>query len=308
MIAFVLSGGGNRGALQAGALQALFAHGIQPDLIVGTSAGALNGAYIALYPSLEGVNRLADIWRGVRKQDIFPGNILTMAWRFITGQDSLFDDQALRRFVEKHFPPDRPTFGDVTTPVYITGANINTHTLYLFGEDPTAKLVDAVMVSSVAPPELPPIEFNGYQYLDGGLVTVVPIEIAMDKGATEIYAINVTYAGGPQPEVHGVWNITQRSITTLIYQQLVDDLEKAAEAGDALNLHHISIQAFAGLPLTNFDHMAEMVTEGRRATEAYLTRQQPTTLETVRAQALGVTEAPPPPGARIYVPRKRRSR
>jgi len=307
MIAFVLSGGGNRGALQAGALQALFAHGIQPDLIVGTSAGALNGAYVALSPTLEGANQLADIWRSVRKEEAFPGNLLTMAWRFITGKDSLFDNQALRRFVEQNLPPDRPTFGDVLVPLYVTGANINTHTLYLFGEDPTARLVDAVMISSAIPPELPPIEFNGYQYLDGGLVTVVPIEIAIEKGATEIYAINVSYAGAPQPPVHGVWNIAQRSITTLIYQQLVDDLEEAAEAGDALDLHHISIQAFADLPLTDFDHMAEMVDAGHRLTEDYLAHPQPTTRDLVRAQAPGVTEAPPPPGARIYVPRKRRN-
>jgi NTE family protein len=307
MIAFVLSGGGNRGALQAGALQALFAHGIQPDLIVGASAGALNGAYIALYPSVEGADRLADIWRGIRKRDAFPGNVFTMAWRFIIGEDSLFDNQALHRFVEKHFPPDRPTFGDVSVPLYVTGANINTHTLFLFGEDPTAKLLDAMMISSAIPPELPPIEFNGYQYMDGGLVSTVPIEIAMEKGATEIYAINVGYAGEPEPEVHGVWNIAQRSITTLIYQQLVDDLEKAAEAGDALELHHIPIRAFANLPLTDFDHMDEMVDEGQRIVEEYLAHPQPTTRELVHAQAFKVTEPPPPPGARVYVPHKRRS-
>lgn len=307
MIAFVLSGGGNRGALQAGALQALFASGIQPDLIVGTSAGALNGAYIGLFPSQEGANRLADLWRNVRKQDVFPGNLLTMAWRFITGQDSLIDNRALRSFVERHLPPDRSTFGDLAVPLYVTGANINTHTLFLFGEDPTAKLVDAAMISSAIPPELPPIELNGYQYMDGGLVTLVPIEIAMEKGATEVYAINVSYAGEPQPEVHGVWNIAQRSITTLIHQQLVDDLEEAAKAGDTLDLHHISVRAFSDVSLTDFDHMAEMVDEGRRVMEEYLANPQPTTREIIRTQAFGASQPPPPPGARVYIPRKRRS-
>jgi NTE family protein len=306
MIAFVLSGGGNRGALQTGALQALFAHGIQPDLIVGTSAGALNGAYIALYPSLEGANQLADIWRATRQSDVFPGNMLTMAWRFVTGQDSLFDDTALRRYVESRLPSDRPTFGDVSVPLYVTGANINTNTLYLFGEDPMARLVDAIMISSAIPPELPPVELNGYQYMDGGLVSVVPIEIAMEKGATEIYAVNVSYAGGPQPAVHGLYNVVRRSITTLLYQQLLDDLEEAAEAGDALKLHHISIRAFGDLPITDFNHMAEMVEEGRRITEDYLAHPQPTMRGMVRAQALEAAEAPPPPGARIYVPRKYR--
>ena len=306
MIAFVLSGGGNRGALQAGALQALFAHGIRPDLIVGTSAGALNGAYIALFPSLEGADRLADIWRATRQKDAFPGNIFTMAWRFVIGKDSLFDDKALRRYVETCLPPDRTTFGDVSVPLYVTGANINTNTLYLFGEDPTAKLVDAIVISSAVPPELPPVEMNGYQYLDGGLARMVPIEVALEKGATEIYAINVCYAGDPQPAVHGIWNVVQRCITTILYQQLVDDLEEAAAAGDALDLHHIPIRAFCDLPITDFDHMAEMVEEGRRITEDYLAHPQPTTQGMVHAQALEVTSAPPPPGARVYIPRKYR--
>jgi hypothetical protein len=137
------------------------------------------------------------------------------------------------------------------------------------------------------------------------LIAVVPIEIAMEKGATEIYAINVSYAGDPQPPVRGVWNITQRSITTLIYQQLVDDLEEAAEAGDALDLHHISIQSYAGLPLTDFDHMAEMVDEGRRATEAYLADPRPTS-RPVAGPPMSATADAAPPGARVYVPGKYR--
>ena len=63
MRAFVLSGGANYGAQQAGALEVLFEHGIQPDMVMGVSAGALNAAWVAVNPKLEGVQELSRIWR-----------------------------------------------------------------------------------------------------------------------------------------------------------------------------------------------------------------------------------------------------
>lgn len=65
--AFVLAGGGSIGAVQVGMLRELFAHGVKPDLVVGSSVGAINGAYLAGDPSLEGVRRLEAIWRGLRR-------------------------------------------------------------------------------------------------------------------------------------------------------------------------------------------------------------------------------------------------
>jgi NTE family protein len=77
MFAFVLSGGASLGAIQAGMLHALYEKGIGPDLIIGTSAGALNGAFIASRPpTVETAEALADVWRGVRRNDVFPLNPL----------------------------------------------------------------------------------------------------------------------------------------------------------------------------------------------------------------------------------------
>ncbi len=306
MIAFVLSGGGNRGALEAGALEALFAHDIQPEMVVGTSAGALNAAYIAADPSLEGARRLSNLWQQVRKEDAFPGNWLSMTWRFISGQDSLHPNDNLRRFIEAHLPPGVNRFGDVAPMrLYITGACLNTSTLYIFGNDPDALLVDAVMISAALPPQLPPIEYQGYQYLDGGVVAAVPIEVALEKGATEIYAINVGYAGEPQEDVHGIVPIIYRTITTMMHQHLLDDLEKASQA-PGIVLHYIPIRAYADLPGDDFDHMAEMIAAGRKAVEEYLSHPQPADLASLRA-ARAIAPAPPPPGARVWVPRQRRS-
>ncbi len=97
MIGFVLSGGANRGALQVGALQSLVAHGIKANLVAGTSAGALNGVYYACDPTPAGLEQLAQKWLNTRKNDVFPGNKLTMAWRVLTGQDSLVSGDNFRR-------------------------------------------------------------------------------------------------------------------------------------------------------------------------------------------------------------------
>lgn len=102
MVAFVLSGGGNRGALQVGALQALFECGIVPDILVGTSADAVNAAYIATKPTLEGTQELAEIWQRLTKEDVCPGNRLTILWRIIARRDSLFPNANFLRFIELH--------------------------------------------------------------------------------------------------------------------------------------------------------------------------------------------------------------
>ena len=78
--AFVFAGGGSFGAIQVGMLHSLAAHGIVADMVVGSSVGALNGAFYAGDPTLGGVERLATVWRGLTRQDVFPIN-----WRTVLG-------------------------------------------------------------------------------------------------------------------------------------------------------------------------------------------------------------------------------
>jgi NTE family protein len=77
--AFVLSGGASLGALQVGMLWALYERGVAPDLLVGTSAGALNAAFISSRPAtVSTVEELAEVWRGLRREDVFPTNARTL--------------------------------------------------------------------------------------------------------------------------------------------------------------------------------------------------------------------------------------
>jgi len=262
----------------------------------------MNAAFIATNPTLEGALRLAELWKSIRKEDVFPGNWFTMAWRFITGKDGLFPSEHLRRLVERYIPPDKEKFGDLEVKLYITTANINSATLYLYGDDPEAKLVDAVMASAALPITFPPVEYNGWQYVDGGVVANVPIEIAIEKGAKTIYAIDVSYAGQIQLDIHGIVNIGRRCITVMLYQHLLEDLEEAAESPD-VTLHHIRITAYAGHNPQDFSKTAEMIAEGERITNEYLEHPRPGYYP---VEVSIMEAAPPPPGAVRWVPKRRR--
>jgi NTE family protein len=305
MIAFVLSGGGNRGPLEVGALQALFAHDIQPGLLVGTSAGAMNAAFIATDPSLVGAMTLAQLWRSIRRQDVFPGNALTMAWRVLWGKDSLIPSDNVRRLVLDNLPPGVKTFRDLRVRLYTTAADLSTATLYLFGDDPDALIVDAVMASAALPVTFPPYAYEGLQLVDGGVVANVPIEIAMDKVASEIYAIDLGYTGEPQPPARGVLGVGERVLTTMIYQQLLDDLADASEE-PGVTLHHIRISLPFEVSMFDFSHTDEMIEVGRATTEAYLANPQPVAGRAAMLQATQAPRAPEIRGATRYVPRGRR--
>lgn len=301
MIAFVMSGGSNRGALEAGMLLALIEAGIRPDMLVGTSAGALNAGFLATDPSPEGARRLADIWAGARKEDFFPGGRFSMLKRLLRGQ-SLFSSDALRQSLERRFPPDKRRFGDLQgIRLYVTAANLNTGTLYLYGDQPEAFIIDAVLASAAHPLAFPPVRYQNLHLVDGGVVANVPVGIAVDKGATEIYILNVGYSGELVEGGDNVLKVLGRSISVMMYQHFLMDLKYAVERSDVI-LHHIGIRQFQEAPMWDLSYSAQMVEAGERATREYLGN--PTGLQDVPVGVCGaVGEEPiPPVGAESYTP------
>ncbi len=297
MIAWSLSGGGSRGPIQVGAMRALFEAGIQPDMLVGTSAGALNSAFLAIDPTPAGVERLAQIWLKTRREDILPERFPTHAFRFVTGADGLNSSDPIRNYILRNTPPGVETFRDLKTRLFITTADLETGRLFLYGDDPTARLLDAVMASSALPVIWPPQVIGGHQFVDGGIVANVPISIALDKGARTIYALDLEPAE-PSPPVHNIYHIALRAILVMEYQQLLNDLERVIRASKA-TLHHIYLgDILPDVPLEDFSHTAEMIELGYRRTLEYLAH--PTPNRIVRAGA--ATGVVAPPGAVPYQP------
>jgi NTE family protein len=101
-VAFVLSGGANLGAAQAGMLEALLDAGIVPDLLVGTSIGAANAAFMAAGPTSDRARALSDLWRRLSVEEIFPLDAAQVTRAILAG--GLFSPAPLRRMLEREIP------------------------------------------------------------------------------------------------------------------------------------------------------------------------------------------------------------
>jgi NTE family protein len=185
-VAFVLGGGGHQGAYEVGMLKALLEHDLTPDLVVGTSVGALNGAAIAADPSLATVARLRDIWLGLDEVSIFGGSFLAGAANLMRSRTHLHSNKPLREMIEKLLPAK--AFEDLRVPFQCVAASIEKAAEHWFYEGP---LVEAILASAAVPGVLPPVEIGGEHFLDGGIVNSIPISRAVELGATEIYVLHV---------------------------------------------------------------------------------------------------------------------
>jgi NTE family protein len=217
--AFVFAGGGSFGAIQVGMLQSLAAHGITADMVVGSSVGALNGAFYAGDPTLGGVERLATIWRGLRRNDVFP-----MSWRtvlsFLWRRDFLIPHDGIRKLIDDHIP--YRNLQDAKLPVHIVTTDIITGDSVVLSEGPTA---EAIVASTAIPGAFAPIHFKNYYLADGAISSNTPIRVAVQKGAKRLIILPTGHACATQaPPVGAVANALH-ALTLLISRQLVSELE-----------------------------------------------------------------------------------
>src|SRR4030042_2862868 len=132
-VAFVLSGGGNRGALEVGVLLALLEHKIRPRILVGTSVGAINATAMAMNPTLEGAHWLEDRWRRVNRKAVLPDSYLSMVRRLVSGESGLYANKTLKAYLGSQLPAGIRRFSDVkNAELYITAAVLHSAELHLF--------------------------------------------------------------------------------------------------------------------------------------------------------------------------------
>lgn len=188
--AFVLSGGANMGCAQVGMLLALFEHNITPDLLVGTSVGALNAAAIATNPTLEGVSDLAHLWRSLTSADIFPGGNLSRAWNIAKRGTYLVENTGLGRVIER--ATSIREMEDLQIPTRVVACDLKTGEEIVFCRGP---LKEVLLASAALPGVFPPINLDGRVLVDGGVVDAVPIWHALNEDIDEIYVLNVSGGG-----------------------------------------------------------------------------------------------------------------
>jgi NTE family protein len=199
--AFVLGGGGVLGAHEVGMLRALSQAGVRPDLVVGTSVGAINGAVVAADPEAA-AGRLAGLWQGEALRQAFRETLWGRAVRLARSGTHLHSIEPLRRMLEEVLPG--PEFGDLAVPFHCVAASIEEASAQWFSDGP---VVPAVLASCAVPGLLPPVEVAGRHYFDGGLVDSIPVGRAVALGAQTVWVLHVGRIERPLSVPRRPWEV-----------------------------------------------------------------------------------------------------
>ena len=199
--AFVLGGGGLLGAHEVGMLRALTEAGVRPDLVVGTSIGALNGVFVAADPA-GAAERLRRMWQGEELRAAFSERLWGRAVRLVRSGTHLHSLEPLRRVVAGALGFE--FFSELALPFQCVAASIEDASARWFSGGP---VVPAVMASCAVPGLLPPVEIDGAHYFDGGLVDSIPVGRALALGATTIYVLQVGRIESPLAVPRRPWEV-----------------------------------------------------------------------------------------------------
>jgi NTE family protein len=264
--AFVLSGGGNLGAMQAGGAVALFEAGIEPDLLVGTSVGALNSAFLATHPGLDGARALRDAWVALRRTEAVQLDPLLAFMGFFGLRDHLISAEQLHRLIAKWIPIDRledtkVPFGAVATDALSGEAVVLTK----------GDVGQALAASSAIPGIFPPVSFEGRWLIDGSLSSNHPVLEAQDLGADEIYLITTLTASRSAPP-RGAVAVAMNSVSLLTTRMAQLQLAEARRRAERMG-GHVHVVPSAEPPAPGpFDYRrsAELSEQAYRRTRRWL--------------------------------------
>jgi NTE family protein len=218
----VLAGGGSFGAIQVGMMHALAKHGVVADLVVGSSVGAINGAYYAGDPSLKGVLGLEAIWRSLKRHDVFP-----VTWRTLLGfmwrRDFLIPHDGIRKLIEDHLP--YRNLEQAQLPVHIVTTDFVSGESVVLSDGPA---VEAILASTAIPGAFTPVRYRNHFLADGAISSNTPVRVAVRKGAKRLIVLPAGHACAvASPPVGAVANALH-ALTLLTARQLVAELEGLA--------------------------------------------------------------------------------
>lgn len=270
MRAFVLGGGGARGAMQVGALRALLEEGIRPDMWVGTSIGALNAAYLAVRGfTLQSLSGLEQAWYIAAELDLLPDSYLWLTVRSLFQRGGSGGEHRIRRFfVDQGLDPDF-RFGQIKgPPLIVVAADLAAGCAVLYGTDPDQSVLEGVLASSAIPPWVRPLRQDDHLLMDGGLVSNVPIEPAMAQGAVEIVALDVTDRRPVGPSAGGVGPFFYQLVHTLGERQV--EVEKQLAAARCVPVHHVRLLPELPVAVWEFPIAPPLIERGYQLMRVYL--------------------------------------
>lgn len=247
-------------------LRGLADAGIAPDLVLGTSIGALNGAFVAADPSVEGMARLRDVWHEVVRDGLFTQRPIRQVARIPRNWTHLLSHAPLRLLLERYLPVT--DFEDLAVPFQCVAAQIEGCRATWFGSGPIAP---PVLASCSVPGLFPPVRIDGAHYLDGGLVHSIPVGRALDLGAEEIYVLQVGRIEQPLDPPTAPWQVATVAFEISRRHRYVEEIARVPES---VALHVLPSGAATSptvsLTQARQGRMSERMAAAQAATTAYL--------------------------------------
>ncbi|HWF16159.1 MAG TPA: patatin-like phospholipase family protein [Acidimicrobiales bacterium] len=219
--AFALSGGGNLGAMQAGGMRALVEAGIEPELLTGSSIGALNAAFYATHPGIEGCTALEAAWSNLRRQDVFRFELSRAIAGFVGLRDHLVTTHRLRAIIQEWLGIERIEEAVIPFAAVATDALSGEIVLMTHGD-----VASALLATAAIPGVFPPVWRDGRWLVDGSLSAGCPATEALDLGADEVFAFLTTTAPRRKPP-RGAVAAAMSTVSLLTAKLQVSRLESA---------------------------------------------------------------------------------
>jgi NTE family protein len=259
--AFVLSGGGSLGAVQVGMLRALTEAGIRPDLLIGTSVGAVNAAFLAGRPDEQGALKLAEIWCGLRRQHIFPLSPWSSARGLLGRSNHVISNANLRQVLERNLPYER--LDDAAVPVHVMTTELKTGRAVLISTGPA---VPALLASTAIPGIFPPVTIGRRELIDGGVANHTPIAGAIELGATRIFVLPIGYPWLRQEPANAL-GMALHALARFVEQKLDAEVAAYRHVADVQVLPTLDGPAVSP---ADFSHTDELIARGYRSARKYL--------------------------------------
>jgi NTE family protein len=239
-----------------------------PDLVFGTSVGAINAAWVAGHPGALGAKELADVWLRMRRETVFPARPLAGLRGFMGRANHLVAADGMRSVIRDYLNYSR--LEDATLPIKVVATEI-TSGLEVVLDRGDAQ--DAVAASASLPGIFPPVMVDGRPLVDGAVANNTPISLAVKAGATEIYVLPTGYACALKEPPRGALAVVLQSITLLIQKRLLADV---AAYQERLALHVLPPLCPQTVSPVDFSHTADIIERSRAKVAHWFDAPRPT--------------------------------
>lgn len=262
-LAFALGGGGARGALQVGALRALLEAGIRPDILVGTSVGAVNATHLAMRGfNPASLDSLIEAWHAAASADLLPSNYLWLTLRILFNRAGWRPGHRMRGFFTTHGLSPQLRFSELRgAKLILVAADLNSGRPVLYGVDPQQSVLEGLLASTALPPWVHPMEKGAQLLIDGGVVSNLPIEPTLAQGAGEIIALDLADPReAPPAEAHGFGPFLGKLMSTIERRQR--EMEMALAESRGVLVRRIGLLSEQPVATWDFKHTPELIEQG----------------------------------------------